>query len=61
MFKGMKLEHFLTPYFKKINSKWIKALNLRLETIKFLKQDKGRILFDINYSNFFLDLSPKTK
>ena len=56
----MKLEHSLTPY-TKINSKWIKDLNLRLDTIKFLEENIGGILFDINHSNIFLDPSPNTK
>ena len=60
MCKTMRLEHFLTPY-TKINSKWIKDLNVRHETIKILDKDTGMTFFDINYSNFFLDLSPKEK
>ena len=54
----MKLEYSLTSY-TKINSEWIKALNLRLDTIKLSEKYTGWTLFNTNHSNIFLDLPPR--
>ena len=54
----MKVEHFLPPY-TNINTKWIKDLNVRPETIRLLEENIGRTLSDINHSRILYDSPPR--
>ena len=56
----MNLDHFLTPD-TKINSKWMKDLNVRQETIQILKEKAGENLFSLARSNFLLNTSPEAR
>ena len=58
--KSIKLEYSLTPY-TKINSNWLKNLNVRHDTIKILERNIGKTSFDINHCNIFLAQPPKAK
>ena len=55
-----KLDHFLRPY-TKMNSKWMKDLNVRQDTIKILEKKTGSNLFDLGRSNLLLDMSPEAR
>ena len=59
-YKRMKLDHSLTPY-TKINSKWMRDLKVRQESIKILEENTGNTLFELGHSNFLQDTSMKAR
>ena len=58
--KKLNLDYILTPY-TKINSKWMKDLNVRQEAMKILEEKAGKNLFDLGCSNFLLNTSPEAR
>ena len=56
----MKLDHSLTPY-TKINSKWMKDLNVRQQSIKILEKNTDNTLYEFGHSNFLQDTSMKAR
>ena len=59
-FRKINLNHFVTPY-TKINSQWVKDLNVRQEAMKILVEQAGKSLFDLCCSNFLLNTSPEAR
>ena len=60
MYRKIKLDYLLTPQ-TRINSKWIKDLNVRPQTIKLLEEDIGSKILDIAHSNILFDISPQAR
>ena len=58
--RRLKLDHYLAPY-TKINSKWMKDLNVKQESIKILEENTGNTLFELGHSNFLQNTSMKAK
>ena len=58
--RRMNLDHFLTPY-TKMNSKWMRDLNVRQESITILEEKAGKNPFDLGRSNFLLNMSPEAR
>ena len=58
--KKTEVDHQLTPY-TKINSRWIKDLNISHDTKKVLEKNLGRKISDIPRSNIFMDMSPRAR